>query len=348
MPLISYQTCQNTSALVISFSSLPEEKNSASALRPGPGDRYISNVAVERIMSWLKRTIWIPALIILPAFLPSHTSAGGPQELPPLSTEAGAPRLSGKFVWADLVTDDVVAARKFYGALFGWTFTSAGDYTIAANDERPLCGMFQRQRPADRPEARPRWFGYISVPNVKRAQKAVIESGGKVLVAPRKMPKRGEQAVFSDPEGAAFGVVKSSSGDPQDFLADPGDWIWIELLSRDGAKAADFYHNVVGYQVIENSATNHLNDYVLASGGYARAAVRTMVKPDEKVRATWLLFVRVQDVTASLSLAKKLGGQVLLEPRADLFHGKLAVLADPTGAAIGIMEWDESHLKGGD
>jgi|SRR6516162_6776199 len=298
-------------------------------------------------MNWLKRTIWFPALIILPAFVPFLTLADGPPELPPLSTETGASRLPGKFVWADLVTDDVAAARKFYGGLFGWTFTSVGDYTIAANDERPLCGMFQRQRPADRPEAKPRWFGYISVPNVKRAQKAVIDSGGKVLFAPTKMPNRGEQAVFMDREGAAFGVVKSSSGDPQDFLADPGDWIWIELLSRNGSKAADFYHNVVGYEVIENSATNRLNDYVLASGGYARAAVRTIVQPDEKVHPTWLLFVRVQDVTASLALAKKLGGQVLLEPRPDLFHGKVAVLADPTGAAVGIMEWDETQVKGG-
>src|SRR5579864_321155 len=34
--------------------------------------------------------------------------------LPSLST-AGNPRLPGKFVWADLVTDNVAAAQKFYG-----------------------------------------------------------------------------------------------------------------------------------------------------------------------------------------------------------------------------------------
>jgi hypothetical protein len=33
--------------------------------------------------------------------------------LPPLTTVPGSPRLPGKFVWADLVTDDVAAARKF-------------------------------------------------------------------------------------------------------------------------------------------------------------------------------------------------------------------------------------------
>src|SRR5215831_12429600 len=55
-----------------------------------------------------------------------------PPALPPLTTVGGSPRLPGKFVWADLVTDDVLKARKFYGELFGWTFQSAGDYLIAA------------------------------------------------------------------------------------------------------------------------------------------------------------------------------------------------------------------------
>lgn len=309
--------------------------------------KTISRTGISFPIRALHKTVGSPVLAILLAIIPFHTLRAGPPELPPLTTESDASRLPGKFVWADLVTDDVAGARKFYGGLFGWTFNNVGDYTVAANDERPLCGMFQRQRPADRPEARPRWFGYISVKNVSKAQRAVIDSGGKVLVAPHKMPKRGEQAVFIDPEGAVFGVVKSSSGDPQDFLADPGDWIWIELLSRDGRKAADFYRNVVGYQVLENSATTGKTNFVLASGGYARAVVRTVVKPEEAFRPTWLLFVRVKDVTASLALAKGLGGRVLLEPRADLFHGKVAVLADPTGAAIGIMEWDESQLKGG-
>src|SRR5580765_8497591 len=62
--------------------------------------------------------------------------AAEPPTLPPLTTVSGSPRLPGKFVWADLVTDDVAAAQKFYGGLFGWTFQDAGEYVIAANDER--------------------------------------------------------------------------------------------------------------------------------------------------------------------------------------------------------------------
>jgi len=273
-------------------------------------------------------------------------TAAEPLALPPLTTVSGSPRLPGKFIWADLVTDDVASARKFYGPLFGWTFRDVGNYTIAANDERPLAGMFQRPRP-NNPDARPRWFGYISVANVAGVQQTVTNAGGKVMAAPRRMPDRGEQAVFADPEGAMFGVVKSSSGDPEDFLPDPGDWIWIQLFSRDAGKAADFYKAVGGYDVLENTASNRLSDYILASEGYARATIRTIPKEREQLKPNWLPFVRVKSVAETAARAKQLGGQVLLEPNADLFDGKVAVIADPAGAAIGVLEWTEKLQKGG-
>ena len=162
----------------------------------------------------------------------------------------------------------------------------------------------------------------------------------------RKMPRRGEQAVFADPEGALFGVVKSSSGDPEDFLAEPGDWIWIQLLSRDARRAAEFYRAVAGYEITENTGTNRQSDYVLTSEGYARGTVRTIRNADTKVQPTWLPFVRVKNVAASVALTSQLGGKVLIEPKPEVFDGKVAVIADPTGAAIGVLEWDEKLLKG--
>jgi uncharacterized protein len=273
--------------------------------------------------------------------------AASPPSLPPLSTISGSPRLPGKFVWADLVTDDLPAARAFYAQLFGWSFQDMGGYVIAANEERPLCGMFQRPRPAGQDEARPRWFGYISVASVERAQRAATKGGGRVLAPPKAFPKRGEQAILADPEGALFGVLKSSSGDPPDFLADPGDWIWIQLLSGDGRKAAEFYRGIAGYEIIENTTTNRLSDFVLASEGYARATVRTIPQDQNQVRPTWLLFVRVKSVGESVAQTRRFGGKVLLDAKPDFLDGKVAVIADPTGAALGLLEWSEGMMKGG-
>jgi predicted enzyme related to lactoylglutathione lyase len=266
-------------------------------------------------------------------------------DLPPLSTLSDSPRIPGKFVWADLVTDDVVAAQKFYSGLFGWTFRDLGGYVVAANDEQPLCGLFQRPRPADS-NAKPRWIGYLSVSSVGGAVKAVTKAGGEVVAEPQKFPKRGEQAVFKDAEGVLFGVIKSSSGDPEDYLADPGDWIWIQLLSHDGRKAAEFYRAVGGYEIVDNVETNRLSDYVLTSNGYARATVRTIQPDDRSVEPLWLPFVRVQNVGESVAKAKQLGGTVVIEPTPELFEGHVALITDPTGAAMGLMEWPEEMGKG--
>ena len=279
------------------------------------------------------------------------TTAGFAQEtrppvLPPLTTVPDSPRLPGKFVWADLVTDDVSVAQKFYSALFGWSFSDYGGYVIGKNDDRPVCGMFQRPRPADQSQARPRWIGYISVVNVDKARREVLKAGGRELAAPKKMPDRGEQAVFADAEGAIFGVVKSSFGDPEDFLADPGDWIWVQLLSRDAGKASGFYRAVAGYDILENDATNRQSDFILTSEGYSRATVRTIRSSDTRVQPTWLPFVRVKNVVETVALVRQLGGKILVEPSPELLGGKLALIADPTGAAIGILEWSGDPAKG--
>lgn len=268
-------------------------------------------------------------------------------ELPPLTTVERNPRLPGKFIWADLVTDDVARARDFYAQVFGWKFWGVGNYVVAMNDGQPLAGMFQKPRPANDPKAKPRWFGYISVPSVGKAERAVAKAGGRMLMPPKNFPKRGEQAVFADREGAIFGVMKSSAGDPEDVLAEPGDWIWMQLLSRDPRNAAEFYRAVAGYEVSENTSANRINDYILVSKGFARATVRTMVTTNAGVRSTWLPYVRVPSVADAVTKARNAGGTVLIEPKPEVFEGRIAVVADPTGAAVGIMEWRPDLMKGG-
>jgi hypothetical protein len=49
----------------------------------------------------------------------------------------------------------------------------------------------------------------------------------------------------------------------------------------------------------------------------------------------------------SIVRAKELGGHVLFEPRPEYLDSKVAVIGDPTGAAIGLLEWSDQLLKGG-
>ncbi len=295
--------------------------------------------------SCCNRLLVLGPMVMLLAVCWAGRAAPAPK-LPPLTTIEDSPRLPGKFVWADLVTDDVIGARKFYAKLFGWKFQDLGAYSIGYRQEEPICGMFQRERPKDR-SAEPRWFSYISVPSVGKTERAVKQAGGRVLAPAKRMPKRGEQAVFADAEGAVFGVVKSSSGDPPDYLAEPGDWIWIQLLSRDAKKASEFYGSVAGYEAIAVTDGEKQNEFVLTSEGYARATVRTIASNDSSVKPTWLPYIRVNNVQETLTEAKKLGGKVLIQPNPKMLGGKVAVIADPTGAAMGLMEWSPELMKGG-
>ena len=280
---------------------------------------------------------------------PGHAQAAAPKlpELPPLTTVSGAKRLPGKFVWADLVTDNLPAAQQFYSAMFDWTFAPVtGAYVIAAHEERPLAGILQHPRPKDRP-AQPRWFGYLSVKDLPAAVIVATNAGARLLAPPEKLPRRGRQAVFADPDGALFGILQSSGGDPADFLAEPGDWIWVQLMTRDARTASEFYSRVGGYRIVENVEPKKLSDYVLTSQGYARATVRTFPESAQDVTPTWLLFVRVAAIGEAVTKAQRLGGRVILEPKPEFLGGRGAVIADPTGAAIGLLEWSDALVKNG-
>ena len=62
-------------------------------------------------------------------------------------------------------------------------------------------------------------------------------------------------------------------------------------------------------------------------------------------RPHWLNFVRVTDASETAKKAVTLGGRVLVEPRIDRHGGHLAVLADPSGAPFGVMEWSDTDTQ---
>ena len=290
----------------------------------------------------------IVLLLIMVASQPLLAGSSDNPDIPPISSsQQWHP---GKFVWGDLVTDDVAAAKAFYSGLLGWEFQTLnrprGSYLIGFNNGRPVGGVLEAP-PKQAAKGQPRWIGYISVTDLTQAMQSVALAGGKVLLAPKSLPGRGEQAIFSDPEGAVFGLIKTATGDPEDYLANPGDWIWVQLLSRDAAKAGEFYRSVAGYDVIADETNAGHNSLVLAADGYARATIMDIPRDRPSLQPAWLPFVRVDTLSQSLTRTTVLGGRVLLAPRPDLLEGHLAVVADPTGSAIGLIEWPQSDAEGG-
>ena len=164
-----------------------------------------------------------------------------PAAAAPLGPDGTAGRaLPGKFVWFDLATEDPGAARAFYGAVFGWRFRDAGTaampYTEIEHAGGKVGGLFRAQRPAAAAVGA-RWLSLVSVPDAAKAARYVREAGGQVVVPPRAVPGRGTHAVFRDPEGAVFGVLAAEGGDPPDSPVADGEVFWLDLFSRDPARA---------------------------------------------------------------------------------------------------------------
>jgi len=271
-----------------------------------------------------------------------------PIQLPAIVKPASQEHHVGKLIFVELVTPDLAVAKQFYAGLFGWTFRDiqAGrtEYAEALLDDRPVAGLIHKNLPASE-HRQPRWLSFFAVGDVDAAKKVALQNGAKVLFEPHSIPDRGREAVFADPQGAVFAVLASSSGDPPDVLAAPGEWIWSSLITRDTDTAAAFYQTIFDYEVFELPAGEGTRHLLLASDNYARASVNTLPANRPNAHPHWLNYVRVEDTVKMTAKVVALGGRVLVEPRIDRHGGKVAVVADPLGAPFGLLEWPDTESK---
>lgn len=283
----------------------------------------------------------LAVLISLTSALGCGYSAAVPTAaFPPLNSPATNEQRPGKFVWADFFTTDPVAATAFYCGLFGWTATGTAlngrNYTVFSNGEKPVAGLVTR--PAAKSPRPSRWIGYLAVKDLAVTLKAVAATSGQVRAGARDFPNRGIQAIIADNEGATVGVLQSTSGDAPDVEPQPGDWNWFELYVRSPRVTAVFYNNIFGHEVAADLRTERREDLILSSGGLARAGITSLPIRDD-AQSGWLGVVRVADLDGALARAIRLGGEVLLAPRAVAYESRFAIVGDPTGGSIGMVEY---------
>jgi hypothetical protein len=253
-------------------------------------------------------------------------------EVPPLGP-AGI-SLPGKVVWHDLVTPDINKAKNFYAGLLGWTFEDVSDgYTLASHNGRFLAGIAKH----DLPGRTSSWLPLISVTDLDRVLTEAVAAAGKTVLKPFDMPNRGRIAVLKDPQGATFGVVQSSHGDPADRKADINEWLWNEIWTEDVPAAVAFYQAVGGYRLAEKTVGDTFYRYLERDG---QPRVGLLDKPNPQVGNTWVASIRVADVDAAVNKVKTLGGYVLMAPTVAIRNGTAAVITDPNGAAFVLQEWN--------
>jgi predicted enzyme related to lactoylglutathione lyase len=125
---------------------------------------------------------------------------------------AGVIQEPGSLMWVELMTRDPDGATEFYTRVFGWgtevSTDPAAPYTQFQVDEESIAGMMPMigdQWPAELPD---HWMVYFGVGDVDAAAALVPRLGGTVGQQPTDIPGVGRFAIFSDPSGAYFSVLK--------------------------------------------------------------------------------------------------------------------------------------------
>jgi predicted enzyme related to lactoylglutathione lyase len=260
--------------------------------------------------------------------------------LPALNNPATTETHPGKFVWAELHTADSAAATKFYSGVFGWTAVTLDQqgvmYTVFSNGNHPVAGLRQRSSSATIHAAR--WISYLSVADIASALSAVTKAGGVVRAPARDFPQIGSEAIVTDNEGAPFGLLQSSSGDSTDVEPVAGTWNWFHLFVKNPQPAADFYRQVFNYEVTPDARVGKKTELLLSSGAFNRGGV-SVLSEGKEAKPGWLGVIRVAKLDETIARVPGLGGEVVVAPHDAVFGSRFALIADPTGGTVGVVEY---------
>ena len=270
--------------------------------------------------------ILVQSLILVWGLMLLTPPAAGAQQ------EGSADR-PGEVRWFGLLTEDAAAARAFYTDLFGWQMerTSSGGY-VAVHDGQPFAGITQIGRTT--PEVNEStWLVGVVVADLRESVVMARRLGARVLREVSRAEGFAQWAVIEDPQGAQ--VLLMVPERPLGGVQAPGNWVWAELWTTDPEASSRFYSQVIGWKYVELDRPDGAYP-AFQSAGEARAGL----VPIEKgaMENGWAPYIGVADLEATLARARELGAQVLLEPNQEIYDGRVAALADPTGVAFLVVE----------
>lgn len=116
---------------------------------------------------------------------------------------------------------------------------------------------------------------------------------------------------------------------------------WVETLQPDPRAAMDFYGPLFGWEFDGPGPTpgDVADEYFVARvDGRDVAGIGSLPDVGGPPVASWATYVRVESADAAVERALAAGGSLLIGPLDALPAGRLAVLMDPVGAAVGVWE----------
>lgn len=114
---------------------------------------------------------------------------------------------------------------------------------------------------------------------------------------------------------------------------------WVDLTVADLAASQRFYAATLGWTF--EGGGDEASEIVYLQAlldGRRVAGLATVPEAWGRPEPRWTTYLATDDLDAAVTAAPAAGGRVLEEPQAAGASGRLAVLADPTGAVVGLWE----------
>jgi predicted enzyme related to lactoylglutathione lyase len=254
---------------------------------------------------------------------------------------APAPTIRGRFLWYELMTTDVDAAKAFYTAAIGWgsqPFPGAGEmpYTLFMRGEVPVGGMMALPEEARSAGAPPHWIPYMGTPDVNGTADRAKTLGATLLMGPVDLPVVGRIAVLKDPQGAIFAIYAPVSEPHAETDPAIGDVSWHELATTSNSADFAFYQDLFGWDKQQEMDMGPIGTYLMFGLG-ERMYGGVYNKPaDMPAPPHWLLYMRVPDVNSAVPRLQELGATLLNGPMEVPGGDLIAQFLDPQGAAFAI------------
>ncbi|MEV7420044.1 VOC family protein [Streptomyces sp. NPDC089919] len=122
----------------------------------------------------------------------------------------------------------------------------------------------------------------------------------------------------------------------------PGTPCWTDLMVPDQQAALDFYRDLFGWQgEVGPPETGGYSVCELLGkpvAGIMKAMNPDGTVPDPLPPAVWTTYLSTDDLGAALKAGEAAGGSTVMGEQQVMDLGKMAVLADPTGAVFGLWQ----------
>jgi uncharacterized protein len=124
----------------------------------------------------------------------------------------------------------------------------------------------------------------------------------------------------------------------------PGVPCWVDAVHPDPAAAAEFYGGLFGWECEDSMPDGSSGHYFMARIGGRDAAALGSVPDGAPSMAVWNTYVWVDSADDSAAAAEAAGATIIVPP-VDVFDaGRMAMFADPEGAAIAV--WQPRRHRG--